>query len=45
MRVNWGAVQNTRRTIDVYEGDRIDEKALTALVREAVALDKAAAKK
>ncbi len=35
---------NTRRTIDVHEGDRIDEKALTALIREAVAFDKAAAK-
>jgi hypothetical protein len=32
---------NTRRTIDVHEGDRIDEKAL---IREAVAFDKAAAK-
>jgi hypothetical protein len=32
---------NTRRAIDFHEGDRIDEKALTALVRAAVALNKA----
>ena len=30
----------TRRAIDFHEGDRIDEKALKALVREAVALNK-----
>ncbi len=30
---------NTRRAIDVHDGDRIDEKALTALVRAAVALN------
>jgi hypothetical protein len=30
---------NTRRAIDVHEGDRIDEKALQALVRAAVALN------
>ncbi|APC19334.1 hypothetical protein BLL42_24085 [Pseudomonas frederiksbergensis] len=30
---------NTRRAIDVHEGDRIDEKALTALIRAAVALN------
>ncbi|MBO1908435.1 DUF1801 domain-containing protein [Microvirga sp. 3-52] len=30
---------NTRRAIDLYEGDRIDEKALTALIRAAVALN------
>jgi hypothetical protein len=29
---------NTRRAIDFHEGDRIDEKALKALVRAAVAL-------
>src|ERR1700744_3600278 len=29
---------NTRRAIDFHEGDRIDEKALIALVRAAVAL-------
>jgi len=32
---------NTRRAIDVREGDRIDEKALKALVRAAIALNKA----
>jgi hypothetical protein len=31
---------NTRRAIDFHEGDRIDEKALKALVRAAVALNK-----
>jgi len=30
---------NTRRAIDFHEGDKIDEKALTALVRAAVALN------
>ena len=30
---------NTRRAIDFREGDRIDEKALVALVRAAVALN------
>ena len=30
---------NTRRAIDVHEGDTIDEKALRALVRAAVALN------
>jgi hypothetical protein len=30
---------NTRRAIDVHEGDTIDEKALKALIRAAVALN------
>ena len=30
---------NTRRAIDFHEGDPIDEKALEALVRSAVALN------
>jgi hypothetical protein len=30
---------NTRRAIDIREGDRIDEKALMALIRAAVALN------
>ncbi len=30
---------NTRRAIDFHEGDKIDEKALTALIRAAVALN------
>ncbi|MDH4557678.1 DUF1801 domain-containing protein [Pseudomonas sp. BN417] len=33
---------NTRRAIDFHEGDRIDEKALQALIRAAVALNEAA---
>jgi hypothetical protein len=35
---------NTRRAIDIREGEEIDEKALKALIREAVALNKAKAK-
>src|SRR5690349_11133326 len=31
---------NTRRAIDFHEGDKIDEKALTALIRAAVVLNK-----
>jgi len=31
---------NTRRAIDFHEGDTIDEKALKALIRAAVALNK-----
>ena len=31
---------NTRRAIDFHEGDRLDEKALKALIRAAVALNK-----
>ena len=30
---------NTRRAIDVHEGDQLDEKALTALIRAAAALN------
>ena len=30
---------NVRRAIDIQEGDRIDEKALKALIRAAVALN------
>ena len=30
---------NTRRAIDIREGDKIDEKALKALIREAVTLN------
>ncbi|MGE0237619.1 MAG: DUF1801 domain-containing protein [Parvibaculaceae bacterium] len=35
---------STRRAIDIHEGDRIDEKALAALIRAAVALNTAAKK-
>jgi hypothetical protein len=34
---------NTRRAIDVHEGEEIDEKALKALIRAAVALNTASA--
>jgi hypothetical protein len=30
---------NTRRAIDIHEGDKVDEKALKALIRAAVALN------
>ena len=33
---------NTRRAIDFHQGDKIDEKALKALIREAAALNTAA---
>jgi hypothetical protein len=35
---------NTRRAIDVHEGEKIDEKAFKALVRAAVTLNKSKAK-
>ena len=35
---------NVRRAIDIREGDKIDEKALKALIRAAVAANKAAAR-
>jgi hypothetical protein len=35
---------NTRRAIDFHEGDKIDEKALKALIRAAVALNTSAAR-
>jgi hypothetical protein len=31
---------NVRRAIDIHEGETIDEKALTALIREAIALNR-----
>jgi hypothetical protein len=36
---------NTRRAIDFHEGDKIDEKALKALIRAAVALNASCAKR
>ena len=36
---------NTRRAIDFREGEKVDEKALKALVRAAVALNEAKAKR
>jgi hypothetical protein len=34
---------NVRRAIDIHEGEEIDEKALTALIGEAVALNESSA--
>lgn len=36
---------NMRRAIDIHEGDRIDEPALKALIRAAVALNKTKARR
>jgi len=36
---------NTRRAIDFHEGDKVDEAALKALIRAAVTLNQAKAKK
>ena len=36
---------NTRRAIDVHEGEKVDEKALKALVRAAVTLNTSKAKR
>ncbi len=36
---------NMRRAIDIHEGDKIDEKALKALIRAAVALNTSKAKR
>lgn len=41
---NAGQGGGTRRAIDISEGDKMNEKALKALVREAVALNAAKAK-
>jgi hypothetical protein len=35
---------NTRRAIDFHEGEKIDAKALKALIRAAVALNKSSAR-
>jgi hypothetical protein len=35
---------NTRRAIDIHEGDEIDEEALKALIRAAVALNESTAR-
>ena len=37
---NTGLDGNVRRAIDFFEGDKLDEKAFKALVREAVALNR-----
>jgi len=36
---------NLRRAIDVHEGEKIDEKAFKALIREAVALNEASVRR
>jgi hypothetical protein len=36
---------NTRRAIDIHEGDEIDEAALKALIRAAAALNRSSSKK
>ena len=36
---------NTRRAVDIHEGDKLDEKALKALIRAAVALNTSTKKK
>jgi hypothetical protein len=36
---------NARRAIDIHDGDKLDEKALKALIRAAVALNTASAKR
>ena len=36
---------NTRRAIDFHEGEKIDEKALKALIRAAVTLNRSAARR
>ena len=41
---NSGLGGNTRRAIDFHEGEKVDEGALKALVREAVALNKTTSK-
>ena len=35
---------NTRRAIDIHEGEKIDDKALKALIRAAVNLNRAGGK-
>ncbi len=42
---NAGLAGNQRRAIDFFEGDRVNQRALTALVRAAVALNQQKLKK
>jgi hypothetical protein len=42
---NAGLEGNQRRSIDLFEGDRVNERALKALVRAAIAFNQAKAKK
>jgi hypothetical protein len=41
---NAGLESNTRRAIDFHEGDKVDEEALKALIRAAVALNTSSAR-
>jgi len=41
---NTGLGGNVRRAIDFHEGDRVDAKALKALIREAVALNESSSR-
>jgi hypothetical protein len=41
---NAGLEGNARRAIDLHEGDRIDETAFAALIREAIALNESSAR-
>ena len=41
---NTGLEGNVRRAIDFHEGDRVDAKALKALIREAVALNESSSR-
>jgi len=41
---NTGLDGNVRRAIDFHEGDRVDAKALKALIREAVALNESSSR-
>jgi hypothetical protein len=43
-RFNASLDGNTRRAIDLHEGEKIDEEALTTLVRAAVTLSKSRAR-
>jgi hypothetical protein len=36
---NWSLDGNARRTIDIHEGEEVDESAFKALVRQTVALN------
>jgi hypothetical protein len=36
---------NTRRAIDIHEGEKVDEKALVALIRAAVALNESSGRR
>lgn len=42
---NAGLEGNQRRAIDLFEGDKVNERALKALVRAAIAFNQSKAKK